>query len=186
MQRWVRAVPLTLLSAVCALAAHGVVYRSFLPGGAAHHYLGWYEPLVMGLTIAAGAVLVAFGALAASGRTLPWRFEPKGLWARLSAGGVLLFLLQESLERWLSGGGAGVAALSAASWLAVLAAVAAFSALVVLVARSGVALVRRVRRRPELPRTHGELPARPQLLALPRRSPLAERRGLRAPPLLSG
>jgi hypothetical protein len=185
-QRLARAVSLALLSAICALAAHGVVYRSFLPAGSAHHYLGWYEPFVMGLTIVAGAVLAAFGALAATGRSLPWRFGTEGLWSRLSAGGVVLFLVQESLERWLSGGGAGVAALSAGTWLAVLAAVTAFSALVVLVARSGAALVRLARRSRERPRARRELPGRPQLFATPHRNPLAERRGLRAPPLLLG
>jgi len=186
-QRCARAVSLALLSAVGALVAHGVVYRSFLPSGSAHRYLAWYEPALSGLTIVATAVLVALGALASTRRSLPWEVRTEGLWSRLSAGGVLFFLVQESLERWLSGGGAGVASLSPETWLLLLAAVAAFSGLVVLVARSGAAaLVRIVARRPALPRTSSTPAARPQLPAVPRRNPLALRRGLRAPPVPVG
>jgi hypothetical protein len=174
-------------SAACALAAHALVYRSFFPSGSAHRYLAWYEPVAFVLTLGSLAALVGIAALAAAGRSLPWRIESASagdLWARVAAGGVLLFLLQESLERSLSGG-AGVATLSAGTWLAVLAAVGALAALVALVTRSGLALARLALRRSS-PRPRGGASCAPYSFAPPRRrSPLAERRGLRAPPLLA-
>jgi hypothetical protein len=41
-----------LPAAVCALATHGLVYRSLWPSNAAHGYFAWYEPLVGGLSVA--------------------------------------------------------------------------------------------------------------------------------------
>src|SRR5439155_23185655 len=176
-------------SGVCALAAHALVYRSFLPAGAAHRYLAWYEPLLGGLTLASlGALLVLVG-LAALGRPLPWQLEAgstRDLWSRIAAGGVLLFCVQESLERSLSGGGVEVASLSAGTWLVLLAAVGAFAALITLVARSGAALVRLVLRAAPEPHERRAAVPRPRRFApRRRRNPLAERRGLRAPPLLA-
>jgi hypothetical protein len=177
-------------SGVCALAAHALVYRSFLPAGAAHRYLAWYEPLLGGLTLASLGALAVLGALAAAGRSLPWRLEAaatRDLWSRIAAGGVLLFLVQESLERSLSGGGVEVASLSAGTWLVLLAAVGAFAAVIALVARSGAALVRLVLGLAPGPHARRAAVPRPRLFAPPRRrNPLAERRGLRAPPLLAG
>jgi hypothetical protein len=160
-------------SGACALAAHALVYRSFLPDGAAHRYLAWYEPSLALLAVASIVALVA-------------TFKPGIDWRRVAAGGVLLFVLQESLERSLSGGGVQVASLSAGTWVVVLAAVTAFAGLLALVARSGAALVRLVLRS-AAPRPRRARVPRPRVFAPPRRrNPLAERRGLRAPPLLAG
>src|SRR5205823_6315643 len=58
---WMIARGRRLLSiALCALAAHAVLYGSLSPGGPMHGYFGWYETLVVGLTL--GGVL-AVGAL---------------------------------------------------------------------------------------------------------------------------
>jgi hypothetical protein len=180
-----RAATVSLLSAFCALAAHAAAYRSFLPSGSPHAYLAWYEPAVGALSLGAAVAVAALAALAAAGRRLPWRLETHGLWSRVAAGGVLVFFAQESLERSLSGA-PGVASLSAATLLVVLAAVALSAAVVVVVVRSGVALARLGRRRVKQPRCPGMNAARPQLVAASRRNPLADRRGLRAPPLLAG
>jgi hypothetical protein len=171
-------------SAVCALAAHAVVYRSLQPAGSAHGYFAWYEPLVGALTLASAGALVAVAVLAATGRSLRFGLDGatgRDLWARIAAGGVLLFFAQESLERSLAGS-AGVASLSADSWLIVLAAVAAFAALIALVVRSGVVLALRGPAARPSARAPLTLPGPRRVHAPRRRRPLAERRGLRAPP----
>jgi hypothetical protein len=171
MQGRLRSVWMLPTSGACALVAHALVYRSFLPGGAVHEYLAWYEPSLALLAVASIVGLVA-------------TFKPGIAWSHVAGGGVLLFFLQESLERSLADGGVQIASLSAGTWLAVLTAVASFAWLISLVARSGAALVRLVRR-VRAPRERRPFAARPKLFVPPRRRhPLAERRGLRAPPLL--
>ena len=174
---------LLLPGALCALAAHAVAYRSFFPAGETHAYLAWYEPVLGGLSLAALAVLAILAVLALSGRRLPVE-RPDDLWARLAVAGVALFLAQETLERSLQTGTLHPVALPATTWLAVLVAVAVFSGLLTLLARSA-GLVRLVLRRTVALRARPSVP-RPRLAATPRRrSPLADRRGLRAPPLVA-
>jgi hypothetical protein len=193
---------LVLPGALCTLATHAVAYHSFFPTGVRHGYFGWYEPLVASLSLAS---LAAFGlllGLAVLGRRewplrrlangLAARLRAQaddGLWRRLAATSLTFFFLQESIERSLQQHGPALAALPATTWLLALLAIAAFAGLLALVARSGLELAELVLGRgaaPAVRRTTAV--ARPLgAVALPRRSsPLAERRGLRAPPLFAG
>src|SRR5207244_6318301 len=69
--------------AVCALVAHAALYGALRPADAEHAYFRWYEPVVLGLALAGGAVLVAALALAALSR---WRPELGRLPAALVGG----------------------------------------------------------------------------------------------------
>jgi hypothetical protein len=175
---------LLLPGALCALAAHAVAYRSFFPAGQTHRYLDWYEPALGALSLVALGLLACLAAFALSGGRLPVE-RPDDPWARLGGTGVALFLAQETLERSLQAGSLHPAALSATTWLAVLVAVALSAGLLALLAR-GAELVRLVLRRVGTPRARTAV-ARPRPVEVPRRrSPLADRRGLRAPPLVAG
>jgi len=184
--------------AVCALGAHVAVYRSLFPSTGTHAYLAWYEPLVAGLSVAS---LVTFAALLlaavlgrsslrravtrvlapASGRTAPTPVRA----ARLALASIAFLVCQETLERSLTEGRFAVAGFAPPDILLVLALVAVLAGLVALVERSCSHLVAFVARRsPRL--AVGGLPVSvpaARLLAARRRHPLAERRGLRAPPL---
>src|SRR5262249_47943627 len=51
-------VPMRLVSAaICALGAHALLYGSFRPAGGVHGYLGWYEPLLALVAIAAVVIV---------------------------------------------------------------------------------------------------------------------------------
>jgi hypothetical protein len=183
-------------AAVGALATHAVVYRSFWPADGVHGYFGWYEPAVAAASLAAvvglaGALVVAVGARRA-GRRVPWlrvsETVPLGLLTRRYASGSLLFLLvQESVERTVATGSPGVPQFAPSQWLALVAGIAVVSLLVALLVRAGEIVVRRVlagaTRRSDRRRSSAGW----SILAPPTRrsNPLAERFGLRAPPLLA-
>lgn len=184
--------------ALCALGGHLALYRTLLPSTGDHAYFAWYEPLVAGLTI---AVLAAFGLLLlsavlgreslrrsvvrvllpATARPLPGTVRT----VRLALAGVAFLVVQETIERTLTEGRAAPAVFGPSQLLLVLAVVAALAALVALVERSCtqlIALVARSSRRVALRSAAQSFPAARPLLVR-RRNPLAELRGLRAPPL---
>ena len=181
--------------ALCALAAHAVLYGSFSPGGARHGYFGWYEPLVVGLT---GLAVIAVGALAlaaALGRgraplraLLPMPSANPGLQAARLAQAALVFLsLQETLERSLAQGHPAVPSFAPSTWLLVIFSLVVFAALLVLAGRLGAKIAHLVlgTQRRRLQMLTLALPPRPRI-ASHGRNPLADRRGLRAPPLPAG
>ena len=182
---------------LCALGGHFALYGTLLPPGNAHAYFGWYEPLVAGLSVAALVVLAgllvvaAFGGealrrdvasvlLPAAERPLPGTVRA----VRLALASVGFLVCQETLERTLSEGRLAAAAFSPSQALVVLAVIAAAAALLALVERSCTQLIALVAPRLLRLRIRAAAvsypPARP--LALRRRNPLADLRGLRAPP----
>jgi hypothetical protein len=164
--------------ALCALGGHLALYRTLLPSTGDHAYLAWYEPLVAGLTI---AVLAAFGLLLLS--AVLGRDAVRAV--RLALAGVAFLVVQETIERTLTEGRAAPAVFGPSQLLVVLAVVAVLAALVALVERSCtqlIALVARSSKRVALRSAAQSFPAARPLLVR-RRNPLAELRGLRAPPL---
>jgi hypothetical protein len=183
--------------ALCALGGHLALYRTLLPSSGDHAYLSWYEPLVAGLSVLA---LVAFALLLLSAvlgseslrravvrRLLPVAAEPVPgtvRAVRLALASIAFLVVQETVERTLTAGHASAAAFDPSQLLLVLAVVATLAALIALVERSCsrlIALVARSRPRAALRLAALSFPsARP--LVTRRRHPLAELRGLRAPP----
>lgn len=183
---------------LCALGGHLALYRTLLPSGGGHAYFGWYEPVVAGLSV--GALVVLAGLLLVAGlggeslrrRVVPVllptaaRPLPGSVRAvRLALASVGFLVCQETLERTLSEGRASAAAFAPSQILLVLAVIGAAAALVALVERSCSRLVALVV--PRLLRLRIRVAAlsfpsaRPLLTR--RRNPLAELRGLRAPPV---
>jgi hypothetical protein len=183
---------------LCALAGHLALYGALVPSGSAHAYFAWYEPLVAGLSVGALAVLAgllavaAFGGealrrrvvpvlLPATGRPLPGTVRA----VRLALASIGFLVCQETLERTLSEGRAAAAAFSPSQALVVLAVIGTAAALLALVERSCSQLIALVA--PRLLRLRLRAvslcfpPARP--LVSHRRNPLADLRGLRAPPV---
>jgi hypothetical protein len=169
--------PRLLGSAVCALAAHAVVYGTLWPSDPAHAYFGWYEPL----SLASLAALVALLAVPRLRRLVPWRTFSVAESARSLAVSSLAFLIaQESVERTVASGHPAFAAFTPSQWLLVLLTVAA-AALALSFA------LRAVLGRP------GSAPAPAPAVAysgwsirsfsVRRARPLAERFALRAPPV---
>lgn len=183
--------------ALCALAAHVAVYRALVPSTGGHAYLGWYEPVVAGLSIAAVVLLATLLLAAAAGREafrrrivvlLPGRRPAIPVTVRvvrLSLSAVAFLVCQETLERTLSEGRPAPAAFSSSQILVLLVVVAAAASVVAVVERSCsrlIELVARalpVARRRVSPGSFRPAPAVPPR----RRNALAELRGLRAPPL---
>lgn len=183
---------------LCALGGHLALYRTLRPSTGGHAYFGWYEPLVAGLSVVALAVLgglllvAAFGReplrrrvvsalLPASPRTLPGTVRA----VRLALASTAFLVCQETAERTLTEGRAAAAVFAPSQVAAVLLVIAAAAALVALVERSCSQLIALVA--PRLVGFRVRLravsfpPARLPLVR--RRSPLARRRALRAPPL---
>src|SRR5205085_4686957 len=104
---------------------------------------------------------------------------------KLGASIVAFLFVQETLELSLFAHGVAVASFAPSQWCVILAAAAALSFGLVRAGRVGVRLLGRALARPR-PRLR---PAPARRLVLPdlppRRSPLAELRGRRAPPLLA-
>jgi hypothetical protein len=186
-----------LPAALCALGGHLALYRTLLPTTGDHAYLAWYEPLVAGLTLAA---LVAFALLllaAVLGRDplrravvrvlapATARAQPGTTRAvRLALASIAFLVAQETFERTLAEGRAAPAVFGPSQLLLVLAVVSLLAGVVALVERSCSQLAALVARdRPGLaPRLVAlSFPAAQPFLAR-RRHPLAELRGLRAPP----
>jgi hypothetical protein len=184
--------------ALCALGGHLALYRTLLPSSGDHAYLAWYEPLVAGLSVLAVVAFVLLLLAAVLGREslrrsvvrrlLPAAAErvPGTVRAvRLALASIAFLVVQETVERTLSEGHAAAAAFGPSEIVVVLAVVAALAALIALVERSCsrlIALVARPRPRAVVRLASLSFPVARPFVAR-RRHPLAELRGLRAPPV---
>jgi hypothetical protein len=184
--------------ALCALAGHLALYGSLVPSSGEHSYFVWYEPLVAGLSIVALGLLAALLLAAVLGRVelrqrivrvlLPAAARPLPVnvrAVRLALAGVASLACQETGERSLSEGRLAPVTLASSQLLVVLGVVAAAAAVLAFVERSCsrlIALVARPFARRAERVTRAWFPA-PRPLTVRRRSPLAQLRGLRAPPL---
>jgi len=185
-----------LPAAVCALATHALLYGSLTPADGLHGYFGWYEPAVAALSFAALLGLVALVAAASlvprlrcalAGRLAPR--TPVGVTARSLGAASLAFLLaQESLERSIASGQPAFVVLSPSQWLMVLAGVGLCSTALALALRAGRVATARLLAQPRLRPLRAFRPGWSVTAAVSsgRPRPLAERFGLRAPPLLAG
>ncbi len=163
-------------AAVCALGAHALLYGSFRPADGLHGYLGWYEPAVAPLAIA--AVLLT--------RPAVWRSPlPIGETARgFATWALFVVLAQESLERSVQVGHPAVAAMTPSGWLVLVAGLGATALVLALALRAGQAVYAfftdvRVHRAPLL--VGNAVVA----VVLPNGRPLAGNVALRAPPALA-
>ena len=186
---------------VCALAGHVVLFGgSLVPADGRHGYFGWYEPFVGALSFVSLLSLVALMIVSAGGgdrvrrRVARW-VAPLDSSSRmvLVDRGVVLVLssaaflyLQESIETSVAVGRVMPALIPPAHLFVLLLALAAFAAVVARVEWWCRRVVARLAGRS---RSAGRHVALPRLVPVAvqgrcrRRSPLAERRGLRAPPL---
>jgi hypothetical protein len=186
--------PVTL----CALAGHLALYRTLLPSTGAHAYLAWYEPVVAGLSLASVVVFSLLLGAAALGRASLRRTVMRLLVpatetavpattraVRLALASVAFLVTQETFERSVSIGHLSPAGFDSPQIVLVLAVVAALAALLAVFERSCSELIALVAR--GLPRVALRLAQLPLPAVRPvvprRRNPLAELRGLRAPPL---
>jgi hypothetical protein len=165
-----------LPAAICALAAHALLYGSFRPADGLHGYLGWYEPA---LALAAIAVVVLIRPVALRSRL------PIGETARrLASRALVIVLVQESLERSLQVGHPTVVAMTPSGWLVLVAGLAATAFALALALRAGQAAYSlltyaRVRHLPVLVRKSVGA------VALPAARPFAGNVALRGPPALA-
>lgn len=184
---------------VCALAAHGALYRSFLPSDGVHGYFAWYEPLVGALSVAAIATVAVLFMAALAGRrprVLAWiagrdterssTLPDQSL--RLASVALGVLLVQETVERSVGAGSPTVPMLTPTAWLSVLVALALVAAMLVFATRSCAVLLEHVLAAPPPAPVLLAAPGAPPRAAVPcaRLSPLASSRALRAPPLLAG
>jgi hypothetical protein len=183
-------------AAVCALAAHALIYGTLTPSDGAHGYFAWYEPAVAGLSVAALVSLIGFLAVAVGARKLGRLPRvavvvpaPFGRRFRSLAGSTLAFLLvQESLESSLQAGRPTQLVLTPSQWLLLLAAVAVASAALSVALRACEVVVARMLGATQTLRAAGRrrhvgwtvVTSSPSA-----RRPLAGRFALRAPPLFS-
>jgi hypothetical protein len=182
--------------ALCALAGHLALYGSLVPSTGDHAYFVWYEPLVAGLSLVALGTLAvlllaatvggerfrrrAISLLPPASRPVPGSVRA----VRLALASLAFLACQETIERTLSEGRLAPVALGSSQVLVVLVVIAAAGTVVAIVERSCsrlISLVVRARVPLRRPDTVSVAPAR--RVALRRRHPLAELRGLRAPPL---
>jgi hypothetical protein len=186
-------------AALCALAAHALLYGTLWPTDGAHGYFGWYEPLVAALSIAALVGLFGLLTVAAAarrlGRPLVLRRtgppQPFGVSVRSRMVAALVFLFaQETLERSLQAGSPAAASFTPSGWLLLLVGVGAAAFVLTVALRLCRAAAERVLidAKPEGRPLRGLAPVGWSLVpSTPRRPrPLAARRALRAPPLLAG
>ena len=180
---------------LCALAAHAVAYRSFLPSDPVHGYLGSYEGVVaFASTLALAAVLLAallaalgrrdglVGVLAprADSRPAGYRVASMALWA------YGLLVVQETAEAIVGATRGEGLAFGFGSWLVAVAALVVAATVIVLVGCSyrrvvSALLVVRV----AVPRIAPLVPRPSRQADLARRNALADFRALRAPPLFA-
>jgi hypothetical protein len=185
--------------ALCALGGHLVLYRSLRPAGGEHTYLAWYEPLVAGLSLAAlatfaGLLLTAFLSTGRFRQTLIRLLLPAARptqsittrTARLALAASAFLVVQETLERSIAAGQPVAGELTNAQTIVLLSVLVVLATTVALIERSCSRLVALVvapePRAPEQAPRLGFTPSAPAPAR--RRKPLAELRGLRAPPLL--
>jgi hypothetical protein len=186
--------------ALCALAAHGVVYRSVWPDDGAHGYFIVYAPFVAVLSVIS-LIALPIGlaiALVTSPKSRPVRAVALVLSARSREGTVLtevarlagmslaFLFLQESLERSLGEHGLQAASFSPSTWMLLVGSVLGASCLVAVVGRLVSSLVNVICRSPSMRPRRALLARRTRhSLCAPRRvRPLAVHGGLRAPPLV--
>jgi hypothetical protein len=187
--------------ALCALAAHAVVYRSVLPQDGFHQYLTWYEPTVVALSIGAWAAVAVLLGLTLAGRRRPAlagvarRLLPRDATARpltraasdVGLAGLGLFLLQETIEHSVGSGRLASVPLTGGQWLVLLLTLGLTAALLAA-ARSAcwrlVTIVLAALAPPPAERAPAPAPAPPARGRRARdRHVLALHLGLRAPPL---
>ena len=165
-----------LSAALCALGAHALLYGTFQPTDGIHRYLGWYQPAI---AVAAIASVVIF-------RPAWLRTQlPVGEAARrLSTSALVIFLVQESLERSVQAGHPAFVSLTPSGWLVLLAGIAGTALVLALALRAGQVVASLLRRsRPVFAPVAAVHVAR-GFVSTPRR-PLSGRVALRAPPALA-
>jgi hypothetical protein len=192
--RVLRPLRLGLPAGACALAGHAVVYGTFWPAGGAHGYFGWYQPLLGGisaLALLSLAALLVVG-LAGSprarrlleGLVTRQRATPVVRAHRLAITSLAILLLQESLEASLASGRPALGAFSGPVILLVVTVIWLLSFGLVFAARSYERFAGDAVARGGIPRhAAGAVTALPTAPSLRPRNPLADFRGLRAPPL---
>ena len=185
-----------LLAAVCAVAAHVAAYRTLWPQDGLHGYLGWYEPLVAGLPLAATVGIAVFVVLARRARRRAGRvpfaitaLPQRPLGSRIvgiGVSGLVYLIVQESVEQSAAAGSPQFASLTLGQWFAVFVAVVAAGLALACVLRLGEAVVQLVLRdSTPVPAGRRCAPAWSVTVGEVRRSrPLALRSALRAPPAL--
>jgi hypothetical protein len=185
---------------LCALGGHVALYHELRPDDSGHAYFAWYAPLILGLSFAALAAFTAMLLAAALGRSnvrrvvarllLPGVVQPENVAARatrLALASTAFLVCQESLERSVAASRPVPAAFTPGQIAVLLVALSILAAIVAFLERSCVELIAQVL---------GRTMWRRRLVAAPtafserfcfvfaRRNPLADRRGLRAPPLI--
>jgi hypothetical protein len=191
--------PLTVRSAsllrvaVVALAAHAIVYRSFVPADGVHRYMGWYTPLLGALS--AAALLVAGAVAIARSTGLATSLIPDALAvptptggashaaSRLAARAIGFLVLQETLERSIPARSLVLVQFTPLQWLTVLCATACVAFVLISAGRGCRLLGRcfRARRSAAIAAIRSRCLA-PRSVALVAWPPLASFSGLRAPP----
>jgi len=196
--RWIwRLLPVPL----CALAGHAVLFDSLFPTDGVHSYFGWYEPTIAALSLASLLVLCVlvlaslfggeslrdeisrFVTPAADGRRM---YQVDRTLLLVLASATFLFV-QESIETSLAAGQFDPAFIPPGRLLLLLVALSVFAGVIARVEWWCRRLVARILGRAQA----SGRPARVVRVAPPervvrsgrRRHPLADRRGLRAPPL---
>jgi hypothetical protein len=174
---------------VCALAAHALAYGSLVPGDGLHDYLRAYEAVVgavsvVALIAAVDAITVAVLRPGSERLRLLGRPPRRPAFGRrpasLASAAFVVVILQELLERSLSG---EAAALGTGALLVMLFAVAAVGAAIALVERlCGAVITAVLGRRTRFPRLAPVSHALRAPRSARRRSVLAGRHGVRAPP----
>lgn len=138
--------------AVCALAAHALIYQTLSPSDGVHGYFSWYEPALGAASLASllGLLCLLAAASAARRRGRPLRRprqeaqRPVDVVIRALGAASLVFLLaQESLERTLATGHPTVALFTPSQWLVLLVGIASSSTGLALALRVGQVVVRR-------------------------------------------
>jgi hypothetical protein len=192
-----RSVRRLLTAAMCALATHAVLYRSFWPTEGVHGYLG-YEAFVGVLSaisaLGVAAVVVRKALLCGEGRRVlaapaGSSRSARGLAREIGASGLLVLVLQESVERAVESGQVTVAPFTPGQLLVVLAAVAAISSAIAFALSAGGALVRRIVAADRPPaRTVAQTLSRWSVACSELRPPrtLAVGHALRGPPVSAG
>jgi hypothetical protein len=187
--------------ALCALGGHLALYQSLHPSSGDHAYLAWYEPAVLGLSLAGlfAFVMLVLAAALGAGRLreavtrvlLPasQATPTTGVRAvRLALASLAFLVAQETVERTQEAGHLVPAAFAPVQVLIVLGAIVALAAIVAVLERSCsrlIALVIAATERLSLTRAAviaSPVPRRPHCR---RRNALADLRGLRAPPVVS-
>jgi len=169
-----------------------------LPSDHVHGYFGWYASAIGVLSLAALvalAVLMTAGLAGASGTWItrlraalrPQKADVSSARCTggLAASSVVFLVIQESLERSVELGRPALAVFTPSTWLLLAGVSALIASIVVWLTRSCTALIDHV----FAAAVHRGLTAeavpncaRRALAELPRRHPLADRRGTRAPP----